>query len=781
MGCLGVGFLSPRESLLYKNKIILHDDEEEILSKSSLEKILPDQPNRRFLGLPLSPYVYLYHWGKQGFSTQKTTRKIQELEEKLHQIDTTQLSRKNLFSQKKIKWSEKWLKLRIRRIQNNLEKGNLLIRLGEKISIYHPEQEENGKNTLREYLSLEGFFYPKIITDNRKKGKLVEINYHVYPRKAYYIDSIIYKTTEPEIQNLLKSYAEKSMLKPGKRYAHALILKERERLHNMMRNKGYFLWKRKYIRFIADTTSLGKGRILCQISLEAQNKAAYKIYNQGPVHYHLMGEKKEKISKQQGHDVFHFKGHNHKLLQKKSVLKTNQPYHLDSHLISYRRLNQLGVFQFIEFQEDTLAHEVLTQVHLYPKKRYGLTPEFGFSVNQAYPSPFVKLTLGGRNVFKTWETIQISSSFRLGGLDSPAATVNPYSLYEYQLVTSLLYPDLLLPNWSTPFPQENIQYPQTRLSLSGQNANRQEYLRRSITSSLSYSGEYGKHYSFVFSPTELTFTRAEITPLFEEVLRSYGSGLLQSFQPSFINTTSLQVYWDKNYLSYDKQQGTYFKIFIKTGGNAGFLYRPLLNQLGLAHFSFTKWDGEYRGYVYTHSKGYLVWRLRLGIAFPYQARAPLPYEEYFFIGGSYSVRAWPPRRLGPGRFSTGFPQRTEQPGEILSESNLEYRHFLGYDLHMAIFLDRGNIWHIHERISRPGGAFSLRGWFYESALGGGTGIRYDLGNILLRLDLAAQIYDPSYNNTTQLSTGTWVIQELIQQNPFNTQRLRLNVGIGYPF
>ena len=82
MGCLGVGFLSPRESLLYKNKIILHDDEEEILSKSSLEKILPDQPNRRFLGLPLSPYVYLYHWGKQGFSTQKTTRKIQELEEK---------------------------------------------------------------------------------------------------------------------------------------------------------------------------------------------------------------------------------------------------------------------------------------------------------------------------------------------------------------------------------------------------------------------------------------------------------------------------------------------------------------------------------------------------------------------------------------------------------------------------------------------------------------------------------------------------------------------------
>ena len=59
------------------------------------------------------------------------------------------------------------------------------------------------------------------------------------------------------------------------------------------------------------------------------------------------------------------------------------------------------------------------------------------------------------------------------------------------------------------------------------------------------------------------------------------------------------------------------------------------------------------------------WRDSYGDENDYQ----LPYEKNFFIGGPSSVRAWKPRRLGPGSYVSSS-NLVEQPGSILLESSL---------------------------------------------------------------------------------------------------------------
>ncbi|MEL6654038.1 MAG: BamA/TamA family outer membrane protein, partial [Bacteroidota bacterium] len=180
----------------------------------------------------------------------------------------------------------------------------------------------------------------------------------------------------------------------------------------------------------------------------------------------------------------------------------------------------------------------------------------------------------------------------------------------------------------------------------------------------------------------------------------------------------------------------------------------------------------------------VVVRAFMGGSYTYNNTPTVPYESRFFAGGTNSMRAWISNTLGPGRSSLSDFQSGEieddvnlsliaPGGEFILEANIEYRVDVWSYLEMAFFTDAGNVWfHVAERTREQLGEASIitpenlaLGW------DAGLGFRFDFSFLILRFDLAQQLYAPD------LERG-WVLG-----NPAaaDQRRWQLNVGINYPF
>ncbi|MEQ9008731.1 MAG: BamA/TamA family outer membrane protein, partial [Ekhidna sp.] len=152
-----------------------------------------------------------------------------------------------------------------------------------------------------------------------------------------------------------------------------------------------------------------------------------------------------------------------------------------------------------------------------------------------------------------------------------------------------------------------------------------------------------------------------------------------------------------------------------------------------------------------------------------------------------SIRAWRPRRLGPGAYGEFIEQndiitdevdyRNEQQGNLLIESSIELRQNLVGFLDGAVFIDAGNIWQVRESlvgedVHGDDGLFR-KDFLKEMAVGTGVGLRFDLQFLIFRVDLGIKLIDPA-----QKPGERFVGNELFSHFNRNTE---INIGIGYPF
>ncbi len=223
----------------------------------------------------------------------------------------------------------------------------------------------------------------------------------------------------------------------------------------------------------------------------------------------------------------------------------------------------------------------------------------------------------------------------------------------------------------------------------------------------------------------------------------------------------------------------------------------------MTFYKFGKVQFDYRKAIPLDNNQSFNWRINTGYALPYGDDKALPYEKFFFTGGSGSNRAWSPRRLGPGSafplkldeqgnnvIENGefVPQRTgqdsyrfEQPGEILLEMNFEYRGNITGFIDWAFFVDAGNVWRISEfsdnidtstntlRISQ-GGKFDFNDFYREIAVGAGLGLRFDFSFLVFRFDAGHKLKDPRFP------------EGLRWQKPFKRSGQTVwNIAVGYSF
>ncbi|MEQ9302843.1 MAG: BamA/TamA family outer membrane protein, partial [Marinoscillum sp.] len=237
------------------------------------------------------------------------------------------------------------------------------------------------------------------------------------------------------------------------------------------------------------------------------------------------------------------------------------------------------------------------------------------------------------------------------------------------------------------------------------------------------------------------------------------------------------------------QDGGYIRLNAELGGNLNNILGDSFFGDSLTTYQFAKSQIDLRKIERLTRNTNLAFRLNVGMAYPYGDNNALPYEKYFFAGGSSSIRAWRPRRLGPGAYGVFLEDdegnttdlidyRREQRGELLIESSVELRQDLVGFLEGAIFVDAGNIWQVRNSLvgqdaEGDDGVFRFNDFLQEMAVGTGIGLRFDLQFLIFRVDLGMKLFDPA-----QRRGDRFVGNEIFSNFSRNSE---INIGIGYPF
>jgi hypothetical protein len=297
---------------------------------------------------------------------------------------------------------------------------------------------------------------------------------------------------------------------------------------------------------------------------------------------------------------------------------------------------------------------------------------------------------------------------------------------------------------------------------------------------------------FSFSPATLNVINSTISPDFKkrlDTLKSLGNNLINAFRPSYVSSMIFSLTWNNNY-GVAQKNSTFIRTAIESGGALLNLYSPkFIQDQGLEIYKYFRFSFDLRKNFALSKTQAFAYRFNTGFGYAYSENKVLPYEKNFFVGGSNSVRAWRPRRLGLGsdpptvntdpsvRASSGyFNYRYERPGQFLLEASMEWRQKLVGFLNYAFFVDAGNVWAL-QTSSNEASNFSWSRFYKEFGVGTGFGLRFDFTFLIVRFDVGIKAWDPG-----RPVGSRFVLPIASFKGPYTFHEpVIYNIGIGYPF
>jgi hypothetical protein len=460
---------------------------------------------------------------------------------------------------------------------------------------------------------------------------------------------------------------------------------------------------------------------------------------------------------------------------------------------SLQNIYETDQFKSVSIQYDTISTRLYPKIELTQNDKYNLSSELGGSAFRGIPGPFLYNSLKIRRVFTHLDYLDFSARL---GFEAQAGFINTdltRKNLDINLGATANFPSLFLPKKLT----NKLGYfygAKTQLGFGYDYIDRPEYIRTNFKIMQRYLWKKSPYEFFQLSLFDLNvintnYPKTETSKLFTNYLddlRIKGNNLFRSFNPSFVSSINLLYTYRTFFPSNQLIEGKSFIIGLESGGTTlnllgekklKFVEDLLGNKETMQFFRFLRMNFDYRRYIFLGQKrsSQLAYKFLGGIAYAYgeENDFQLPYEKNFFIGGPSSIRAWKPRRLGPGSQNMDS-NLIEQPGSVLIESSIEYRFkilkFLG-DVNGAFFIDAGNIWGINYPNS-PLSNFKINSFLEQIAVGTGFGLRWDFSFFILRLDMATKVINPA-----KPTKEKWVFNALnTTDNP-----IEFNIGIGYPF
>jgi outer membrane protein insertion porin family len=767
--------------------------------ETQMAALYQQNPNFRIPLTGIMPYLSLYTLGQQFHNPAQIQKRIQRTQERY----ATRITAAEGDASRVARLQDR-REHRLDQLTLHQKDGNFLMRrLGEPPVIYDSLATITTVDQLSIYLEARGFFRNEVSYSKKVQKKKVFLTYHIREDQPFRYRDLSYQISDTAVHRLvLKSQAASHLVMNG-RYDEETLAKERDRLETLLRNNGYFDFSKRYINFEVDTSYAPYSVLLTTIIAnppDAKRHIPYSIKNVyfiGDAGLNRFGRTRDTITFNQIHYLAYDHRFSPRILDKKITVYPGQPFSQERMVQTQRQLGDLDMFRFnnlsyTKIGGDSLAQQLDALVQVSPSPRYQETAEFGINMTERLPGPFANVRFRIRNLFEGSEVLELGIR---GGYEGQFSRVEDRPVYtrEFGGNAAIIFPRFLLPIVRDEYlAQFN---PRTRINTGYTFINRPEYTRTNLETSLDYLWQKRRQVMYSVSPINVSIVNTPtIDSTFNALLIQFeqqGNPLRQSFNRSFISSMNFSRIYNGNNVN-QTLNAHYLGTFVELGGLSQLLMNYRVGNLEM--FQYARANIDFRRYYPLGNRNTFVYRAHAGIAAPLtfigaDSRA-LPYDKYFFSGGGSSLRAWRPRRLGPGSYSPPFlvapnGESTgirnyfqEQPGEILFEMNAEYRFHLFSYFNGALFLDAGNVWTLRNDRTRPGGQFT-QDFYREIAVGTGFGLRMDFTFLILRLDVGAKVYDPAEPLGERLVIDQFKLRKMFGFGRDN--QTAFNIGIGYPF
>ena len=669
----------------------------------------------------------------------------------------------------------------------------LKYKVGEPPVLATPAILHNNAQVLQSHLENKGFFHDTVIVTTVVKDKHLTATYTGQVGARYIIGKINYPDDSDQVSNRIDTLQRGSLLKKGDFYDFENIKAERVRIDSRLKNRGFYFFNPDYLIVDLDT-AVGNHRVNMFMRLkEEMPDPARAVYHIDTITAYVNSGNKVDTNHRNAYvtpegyriiDPGQFLRPS--VFSRTLLIKPNDIYKENDHNTSLSRLVSLGVFQFVKarFEPATTA-DTNSKLNLYYYLTPAQTKQFRFEVtaltrDDNTTGTELSINWRHRNLFRGGELFNIKL---YGGLEGQSVSTNVKSLTRRTGVdASLTIPTIVSPfnlNTSSKF------VPKTKIE-----ADYDIYENASLYTLASSRVSYGYQFKNTLTTENgitvlgITYVRpSNITDSFQSEIDK-NKNIYYSIEPQLIIGPS----WNFNYNSRldprnaRKPSNIWFNANVDFSNNLlGLFSGANVNKtgvqkeiFGVPFAQYMRFELDFRHYLNFSQYSIMAVRANAGVGIPYGNSVNLPYARAFFAGGTNDIRAFRARALGPGAYYEGDPNTNaylpDQPGDVKLEGNIEYRAKLFALVRWAIFTDFGNVWTFRNDPNRPGAVFSSH-FLDDFAVGAGTGLRFDLTILVLRVDIAAPLRTP-----WKPEGSKWNFKAAT-----DISDLVLNLAIGYPF
>ena len=660
------------------------------------------------------------------------------------------------------------------------------------------------------YLKNNGYFNA-VVRDSlirvEKNEKMLNAGFIIEAGTPYTIKSIQYDIEDPAIQSLVQFSKDRSLLIPGDLYHTDLLDKERDRITEYLKNRGYYAFVKSFISYRADSSA---GNHQVDLVLDINNPVTrvkgfvdstiskphqrYKIND-----VFIVGDYSIRLDSSKHSDTLYFDNvhyiaedrmsFNPRAIKPSIFLNRGDLYSKKSTDATYRRISEYKAFKFINIEFSPSPNDTTglldCEIQLSPKPRHGFTVQTQGTNTAGNLGVALDVIYQNQNLLRGLELFEI----RLNGALEVQQIVNSVTNDDETIQQYLPFNTILVG------PEASLQIPKipkimkilgsssqrTTITTSYNFQQRPDYKRSIFNTSYGFTAKPNSRTTVIFNPAEINFVNVNLDANFEQLLdQSNNLSLKNSFQSQLISAMRYSYIFNSQRIGQSKNFW-FFQINLESSGlllnGTRRLYKnPGINSdsnyvvFGVPYSQYVRFDTDLRYYRYLGKSSSLAFRNIIGLGIPYNNSDVMPFVKSFFMGGANGNRAWIARSLGPGGYSPENGVRFDQIGDIKLEWNAEYRAKLYKLFEGAVFIDAGNIWLRKDDVSRPLAQFRFDRFYKEIAVGAGLGLRLNFDFFIIRLDAALPFREPAYAEGDRWSF-----------NRLKLNRVNYNFGIGYPF
>ena len=695
--------------------------------------------------------------------------------------------------------------------------GNRFIRkLGEPPVIYDSTMVHKTALEFSKLFVNKGYLNVNIHPEVKMQNKKAEVTYYINTNTPHRIHSVIetigdsvisdvlYEQNQPAGFWLGESAASRAtLIKPGHLFDRNILDMERQRVVDLLRNRGYYAFTKDYITYNADTTSVPyavdlemvvhpyREQLLDSDFKEAPHSSFHidKVYiytDYDPLTYANVSMYVPADTANYGDYTIYYgvKGEiiRPKVLLENCYILPRWLYAEKREELTYNAYSGLRALDNIRirFQEKHRNDSCFLDCYIMaqPAKKQNFSVSVD-GTNSAGNLGFASsLGYQHRNLFRGSETFGVKLT---GAYESISENFSE-NYMEAGIQTTLDFPKFMFPFLSRGFKRRLRA--STEFALSYNYQTRPEYNRILMSGGLRYlwRDRVRRNVQHQFKLLDINYVY--LPRIDQQFLNNLPpNAALFSYTNQFIVGMGYSYSYSTFNPSLKRRDVHAFKASVESAGNALYGVSSMFNfpksasnsyeLFGIYYAQYFKGDVDYSKTIFIDRKNSFAWHIGAGVAYPYANSSVLPFEKRYYSGGANSVRGWAVRSLGPGSYKA-IPGRTtfyEQSGDVRFDANIEYRSHLFWKLELAAYIDAGNIWTIRNYEGQEGGHFKIDNFYKEVALSYGLGVRLDFDFFLVRMDTGMKAYDPA-----QRGSGKWAFL-----NPNFSNNFAWHFAVGYPF